>query len=64
MHNEFILVKKSGPLTGRVLVSGAKNAALLAASILALSDEALRARLQAFRLQQTEAVLSQTLKGG
>jgi len=28
MHNEFILVKKSGPLTGQVLVSGAKNAAL------------------------------------
>ena len=28
MHNEFILVKKSGPLTGKVLVSGAKNAAL------------------------------------
>jgi UDP-N-acetylglucosamine 1-carboxyvinyltransferase len=28
MENEFILVKKSMPLTGEVLVSGAKNAAL------------------------------------
>jgi len=28
MHSEFILVKKSGPLRGQVLVSGAKNAAL------------------------------------
>jgi len=28
MHNEYILVKKSGPLMGKVLVSGAKNAAL------------------------------------
>src|SRR3989338_2250850 len=28
MKNEFILVKKSAPLTGEVLVSGAKNAAL------------------------------------
>lgn len=28
MHNEYILVKKSLPLTGRVNVSGAKNAAL------------------------------------
>ncbi|MBP6869492.1 UDP-N-acetylglucosamine 1-carboxyvinyltransferase [Candidatus Babeliales bacterium] len=28
MHNEYILVKKSGPLMGNVLVSGAKNAAL------------------------------------
>lgn len=28
MHNEYILVKKSRPLTGKVLVSGAKNAAL------------------------------------
>jgi len=28
MHNEYILVKKSKPLVGQVLVSGAKNAAL------------------------------------
>ncbi|MGZ6250419.1 MAG: UDP-N-acetylglucosamine 1-carboxyvinyltransferase [Candidatus Chromulinivorax sp.] len=28
MHNEYILVKKSGPLSGKVSISGAKNAAL------------------------------------
>jgi len=36
--------------------AGAVNAALLAASILALSDTALAARLDAFRAAQTEAV--------
>lgn len=35
---------------------GAKNAALLAASILALEDPKLRKRLQAFRKAQTESV--------
>jgi len=36
--------------------SGAINAALLAASVLALSDKALGTRLEAWRKQQTEAV--------
>jgi 5-(carboxyamino)imidazole ribonucleotide mutase len=36
--------------------AGAINAALLAASVLALSDSALAARLEAWRKQQTEAV--------
>jgi len=36
--------------------AGAINAALLAASILALHDEALAARLEAWRRRQTEAV--------
>lgn len=36
--------------------AGAVNAAILAASILALGDEALAARLAAFRAAQTEAV--------
>jgi 5-(carboxyamino)imidazole ribonucleotide mutase len=36
--------------------SGAKNAALHAASILALSDSALAARLEAWRKKQTDAV--------
>ncbi len=43
--------------------AGAKNAALLAASILALEDKALQARLAAFRAAQTEEVLSHTLQG-
>jgi 5-(carboxyamino)imidazole ribonucleotide mutase len=38
--------------------SGAKNAALLAASIIALSDEKIRKNLEAFRKKQTEAVLA------
>ena len=39
--------------------AGAVNAALFAASILALSDPALRERLLAFRESQTEKVLSE-----
>jgi len=37
--------------------AGAKNAALLAAAILALSDEQIRKNLEAFRKKQTDAVL-------
>jgi len=40
---------------------GAKNAALLAAAILALSDKKIRQNLQAFRKKQTEAVLAAKL---
>ena len=39
--------------------AGAKNAALLAASIIGLSDEQVREKLLAFRKTQTESVLSQ-----
>ena len=39
-------------------INGAKNAALIAASILALQDEALAGRLEAFRAKQTADVLS------
>jgi 5-(carboxyamino)imidazole ribonucleotide mutase len=41
--------------------AGAKNAALLAAAILALSDKKVRQNLQSFRKKQTEAVLAATL---
>jgi 5-(carboxyamino)imidazole ribonucleotide mutase len=40
---------------------GAKNAALLAVSILALHDEKLRRRWEAFRVKQTRTVLAQKL---
>lgn len=40
--------------------AGAVNAALLAASILALNDARIRAALDAFRTAQTEAVLAHT----
>jgi 5-(carboxyamino)imidazole ribonucleotide mutase len=39
--------------------AGATNAALLAASILALSDEKIRKKLEVFRKRQTDAVLTQ-----
>lgn len=38
-------------------VAGAKNAALFAAALIATTDEAVRARLDAFRAAQTQAVL-------
>ncbi len=41
--------------------AGAKNAALLAAAIIALSDETIRKNLEAFRKKQTDAVLAQRL---
>jgi 5-(carboxyamino)imidazole ribonucleotide mutase len=40
---------------------GAKNAALLAVSIIALSDEKVRKNLEAFRKKQSDAVLGQRL---
>jgi 5-(carboxyamino)imidazole ribonucleotide mutase len=42
--------------------AGAKNAALLAAAILATSDETVREKLQAFRRKQSEAVLAAKLE--
>jgi 5-(carboxyamino)imidazole ribonucleotide mutase len=42
--------------------AGAKNAALLAAAILALHDPALLARLEAFREKQTAAALNSILE--
>jgi 5-(carboxyamino)imidazole ribonucleotide mutase len=42
--------------------SGAINAALLAAAVLALSDEALSRRLEAWRRRQTEAVPEQPIE--
>ncbi|MGZ4986281.1 MAG: 5-(carboxyamino)imidazole ribonucleotide mutase [Chthoniobacterales bacterium] len=43
-------------------VSGAKNAALLAASIIGLTNDNVRAKVKAFRKKQTAAVLAQKLK--
>src|SRR3954469_12304207 len=42
-------------------VAGAKNAALLAASIVGLSDERVRGAVEAFRKKQTDSVLAQRL---
>ncbi len=43
-------------------VSGAKNAGLLAASIIGLHDEQVRGKVEAFRQEQTEEVLAQRLE--
>jgi 5-(carboxyamino)imidazole ribonucleotide mutase len=43
--------------------AGAKNAALSAISILALSDDSLRRRLIDFRMRQTDEVMKATLQG-
>ena len=42
-------------------INGAKNAALIAASIFALTDKTVEEKLLAFRKKQTEVVLSATL---
>ncbi len=42
-------------------INGAKNAALIAASIFALSDEALAERLEEYRRKQTQKVLESEL---
>ena len=43
-------------------ISGAKNAALLAASIVGLTNDSVRAKVETFRKKQTAAVLKQKLK--
>jgi 5-(carboxyamino)imidazole ribonucleotide mutase len=43
-------------------VSGARNAALLAASILALTDSSVRESVETFRKEQTDAVIAQRLE--
>ena len=47
----------AGMPVATVAIDGSANAALLAAQMLALSDEALSARLKAYRARQTEKVL-------
>lgn len=42
--------------------SGAKNAALLAASIVGLTNDSVRANVEAFRKKQTDSVLAQRLE--
>ena len=54
---EQYVIKGGNPLVGDVTISGAKNAALIAVSILALQDAALAAKLDAFRAKQTADVL-------
>lgn len=52
-----IVQMPSGIPVATVAINGAKNAALLAVQILALNDEELLRKLQAFRTAQTQKVL-------
>ena len=56
-----IVQMPGGVPVANVAINGAKNAALIAVSILALKDEALAARLEMFRAKQTEDVLKAEL---
>ena len=56
-----IVQMPGGVPVATVAIIGAKNAALIAVSILALKDEALAARLEMFRAKQTEDVLKAEL---
>lgn len=56
-----IVQMPGGVPVATVAINGAKNAALIAVSILALKDEALAARLDMFRAKQTEDVLKAEL---
>ncbi len=51
-----IVQMPGGVPVATVAINGAKNAAPIAVSILALKDEALAARLEMFRAKQTEDV--------
>lgn len=56
-----IVQMPAGVPVATVAINGAKNAALIAVSILALQDEALAAKLEAFRAAQTASVLQAEL---
>ena len=56
-----IVQMPGGVPVATVAINGAKNAALIAVSILALKDEALAASLEMFRAKQTEDVLKAEL---
>ena len=56
-----IVQMPAGVPVATVAINGAKNAALIAASILALQDSALAARLDSFRRRQTEQVMKAEL---
>ena len=60
-----IVQMPAGIPTGTLAIgkAGAINAALMAASILSLSDESIAQALKAFRAQQTETVLANPIPG-
>ncbi|HSW20672.1 MAG TPA: 5-(carboxyamino)imidazole ribonucleotide mutase [Ramlibacter sp.] len=61
LHSIVQMPKGIPVATFAIGVAGAANAALFAVAMLATDDPALRARLDAFRLRQTEAARATTL---
>ena len=57
-----IVQMPAGVPVATTAINGAKNAALIAVSILSLSDPSLAERLEAFRAEQTAAVLNAKIK--
>ena len=56
-----IVQMPAGIPVATMAINGAKNAGLFAAQILALTDEALAAKLDQFRQEQTQKVLDATI---
>ena len=56
------IVQGGHPLFGEVEISGAKNAAVLAAQILAVEDDALASRLEAERRKMAEQIAAKDAK--
>ena len=56
------IVQGGSPLFGEVHISGAKNAAVLAAQILAVSDEALAEKLDAQRVEMAQQIAAKEAK--
>ena len=54
---EKLVIEGGRPLRGRVRISGAKNAAVLAVQMLSIADEELAAKLDAKRVSDAENVL-------
>ena len=52
-----IIVKKSNPLKGKVKIDGAKNAAILACQILAVSDKTIENKMYLYKKEMAEQVL-------
>ena len=55
-------IRGGNRLHGEVEISGAKNAAVLAAQILAVSDDALAAKLDAQRSEMAEQIAAKEAK--
>ena len=61
-HLERYRIRGGNRLHGEVEISGAKNAAVLAAQILAVSDDALAAKLDAQRSEMAEQIAAKEAK--